>query len=324
MSLAENLFSRIVVVLPQSEEGQYDVQSELISRAIALADRFESELFLLQTLGVSSAMQNLYRADPEGARLIMDLTELERDRMARLVASIVSNNPKLRVQSEILDERPRSEAIVEFATGCVATLIMKESREKKFFLGLLSNTDWDLLRDAPTPVWLVAGRSDPRNGIVTAVELEEHDGDIAIDQRVFSVARSLSEKLESPLYTVHSYEVPSAPGFNGYTPLYAGDMLDPSTMDTLQEAEAKQRERLGRKHGQSLTEFLNNQNMVLDDVVVKEGYAPDVIKEEAERHQAGLIVMGASRDKGRWERLTRNVTAEVALEDAPCDLLFVH
>ena len=100
--------------------------------------------------------------------------------------------------------------------------------------------------------------------------------------------------------------------------------MSPEAVDSLHRSEKNQREMLAEKHGQLIVDFLNSQQMTIDDIVVKEGHAPQIIKEEAEHHQAGLIVMGASRDKGRWERMTRDVTAEAAADDAPCDLLFIH
>lgn len=320
----EHYFKKILLVLPQSDEA-YDSGSDLIGRAVAVAETFKSDLHIFQSLQTEPVLQSAFHATPDSAQVHVQFAAHERERVANLTGELQRQHPNINISGDVIQGLPRSNAILECAKQIEATLIMKASREEKFLLGILSNTDWDLLRDAAIPVWLVQPPSNPTSGIVVALELEvDESAELALDQRVFNVARTLSEKLGSALYTVHAYELPTHDDFMGYAPIYPGEMVDARTIDKLHDAAERDADRVAHKHGQLIADFLTQQNLALDDVVVAEGYAPDLIKQEAEKHQAGLIVMGASPDKGRWDRLTRNVTAEVTLDNAPCDILFAR
>ena len=202
---------------------------------------------------------------------------------------------------------------------------MKTSRDEHYVLGLFSNTDWDLLRQADRPVWLTSGKHDPSHGVVAAIEcrLDGSAGSLELDHRVFERARRVAAAYGAPFHLVHAYELPNTAFYAGYVPLFADAPVGGAAASRLEAERTTERHRVARLHGAAIQRFVDEHDIVLQDVKVVEGNPPTVIKAEAELHQAGLVVMGAA-DKGRWDRVLGRVTAEPTLEGAPCDLLFVH
>ena len=168
-----NLFEKILIVLPQIEEDKdYDLDGEPLQRGFELAEQFASNLHLLQTTNAQPILQGVLSAAPAFAALNEEYADREHARIARLVERARSKHPGITITADVTLSVPRSEAIIRCASQRGATMILKASREEKFLLGILSNTDWDLIREAPVPVWLAHGESDPRRGIVTALDLE--------------------------------------------------------------------------------------------------------------------------------------------------------
>lgn len=317
-------FKNLLVVLRDNLKGDYALENPAVARAILLARRFEASLHFFQTVHNASIVQNPLTSSPDSLLWQQDLLRAEERRIQELVQRVAHTSGLDTSGSAALDF-PRSAAVMRRAQSLGADLILKESREESFVLGLLSNTDWELIRDAEVPVWLVSKNLEPASGIVAAVECQTgKDGDLQLDRKVFEVATALSKQFDAKLHLVHAFQVPAVDAYKGYMPLYPGEVFSPDTVATLEADAARERERVARRHGQSIHDFVKRYEIDLDDIIVVEGPTQQVIKVEAEHHQAGLIVMGASPDKGRWDRLLGRVTAEPALEDAPCDILFVH
>jgi universal stress protein E len=213
-----------------------------------------------------------------------------------------------------------------------ADLIFKKRGERSYTLGLFSNTDWDLLRESPVPVWFVASPGDhaPEDGVVAAVDAvgDEPDSDqhFMLDDAVFEHAKRTSDLYSAPLHVVHAYQLPrGVAGFQGYAPIYpAGTLAGMPSASTpaMEAANREARDAMARRHGEAIQMFVDRHGIPLDDIEVLEGPAPDVICAVASRKGAGVVVMGAA-DKGRWERLMGHVSAEPSLADAPCDVLIV-
>jgi universal stress protein E len=207
---------------------------------------------------------------------------------------------------------------------------MKASEGHAFLLGLFSNTDWDLLRESPLPVWFVAddeAAGGPANGVIAAVDQyfpddEDECESFQLDNEAFNTAKRLSDRYAASLYAVHAYQVPRMlPGFEGYTP-----MLGPSSAATATAADlaltCHDRAAIARRHGQVVQDFVDEHGIPVDDLIVKEGEVWQVLSEAAESRGAGLIVMGSSK-KSWWDRLRGRSNAEPTLSRSSCDVLFV-
>ena len=199
---------------------------------------------------------------------------------------------------------------------------MKQSREYGYVMGLLGNTDWDLIRQSPAHLWFVSEEgSNQIERVVTAIgsSTDEDEMIAAEDYSVFRFANRIAESFDGVNYPVHAYQVPpSIRAYAAYAPEFSG-VAYPSPAAA---PPGPTRSEVARRHGKAIQAFAEYFHMNLDRVRVVEGPASQVIPQAAEELHADLVVM-AARQLSRWERLFRSVTAEPVLSSAPCDIVFI-
>lgn len=325
------LAERVLVVLDGTSPDRYDPDNAVVRRAADFAGRAGSALMLLQVCYESSLTYGSFasRREIDAARNTVLDTET---RKIKELQGALASRLSLPVDYRVLWNHDRCESILEQARDWGADVIFKEKGDRNFVLGLFSTTDWDLLRNAPAQVWFVSPDNprSPQAGVVAAVDplgdqpdSEEH---FQLDDTVFQHAKLLADVYAGPLGVVHAYQLPrGVVGLQGYAPLYPGVAAAATSAASAEMAEVDRetRDAIARRHGEAIQTFVDEHGIPLDELVVREGPAPDVIRDVAESREAGLVVMGAG-DKGRWQRLLGHVSAEPALADAPCDVLVVH
>lgn len=321
-----------ILVVLGTLETDWTVEHPLIRRAVSLGQHFEAELVLLHVGFEHSLGFGVFasRADIDAGRL--KLLAGYRERQQRLAEEIMAVT-ELEVSIETLWNHDRSGCILETVRAKGGDLILKQSGEHAYVLGLLSTTDWDLLREASVPVWFVATASvhRPEDGIVTAIDQifaddEESDEEFRLDHECFDTAKALSDRFECPLYAVHAYLVPSTlGGYEAFLPMSAvGAAIRPVVATgRAYTAEQDARAQVSRRHREVVQDFIDEHGIPLDDVIIREGPVDQVLTTTAEAMGAGLIVMGSS-NKSWWDRLLGRVSAEPTLSNAGCDVLFVR
>jgi len=315
-------------------ETDWSLDNPIIARSLRLAQTFEADIVLLQIAYDNSLGHGTFvpRAEIDSARLT--LLASYREHLEALKETIVQRR-KLGVRTDVRWSHDFADCILQAAKENGADLILKQPQARSFVLGILPNTDWDLLRQSTVPVWFVTAPAvtGPAQGIIAAVDQAFGDDDdedeerFELDNRAFETAESLSRRFAAPLYAVHAYQVPrSLPGFEGYAPLFppaAGLTPEASAAAARNtETRAQARRDLAARHGSLVRDFVTEHGIPLDDLVVEEGPVDQVLTQTAESRHAGLIVMGAAH-KTWWDRLRGHVSAEPTLADAPCDVLFV-
>jgi len=304
-------------------ETQWTIDNPVVSRGIQLARRVAARLVLLQ-IGYDNSLGHgalAPRAEIDSARLALLASYREHLQELR---SAVEASSGLAVDTVVKWSDDVSACIEETARERDADLILKLPEGHTFVLGLLPNTDWDLLRQSHVPVWFVSAEpeADPGRGVVAAVDQEfasgggDDDEQFTLDHRAFDAAEAISRWFGSPLYAVHAYRVPQTlPGFASYAPTFPpAPSPIPLTVPRRQIAE---------HHGELVRDFVAEHGIPLDDLVVEEGPVDQVLVRAAEDRHAGLIVMGAA-NKTWWDRLLGRVSAEPTLAEAPCDVMFVR
>jgi universal stress protein E len=324
--------SRLLVVLDETSPEQHSQASGVVSRALGRA-RLDGEAMLLLQVCYEGSLNHAAfasRREIEAARnAVIDAETAKMEELqSRLAAEL-----DIPVDYDVTWNRDRRAAILSAEQSWGADIIFKAKGERSYILGLFSNTDWDLLRESPVPVWFVANSGDcsPENGVVAAVDPvgDEPDSDqhFMLDDAVFEHAKRISDLYGAPLHVVHAYQLPrGVAAFQGYTPIYPAGTLAGATPVTstpqMDQATREARDAMARRHGEAIQMFVDQHGIPLDDLLVLEGPPPEVICSVAYRKGAGVVVMGAG-DKGRWERLMGHVSAEPSLADAPCDVLIV-
>ncbi len=315
--------NNILVVL-ETDQNTWTIEHPLIIRATDLARKFEASLILLNVAYESSLGFGTFatREEMESGRLriLSDAGEHQ----ARLQEAIEQTHG-IPATCETLWGPDASDRILARAGAARVDLIIKTSGNHNYVLGLLSNTDWDLLRESEVPVWFVAadGVKTPASGIIAAVDQSytEDDGgqEFRLDDEAFEMAKGLSDRYTSPLYAVHAYRLPRMlPGFEGYVPT----MGAASTAAVTPAVDEQARKEVARRHGRVIQDFVDQHGIPIDDLVLAEGPVDHVLARTAEAKGAGLIVMGSS-NRSWWDHLLGRANAEPTLASAACDVLFV-
>jgi nucleotide-binding universal stress UspA family protein len=214
----------------------------------------------------------------------------------------------------------RSQAILGYASEIGADLILKMSNDHRYLLGLLTNTDWELIRQSTVPTWFVKADSDPAEGVVTALGLTErpqHHGDQSIfserDYETYRLAEQITRSFDSEITAVHAYRPPAER--TGYAPLYA---VPASPLEY--QLSRQEQVKVAATHQRELATFANKIGLDKDHCVLRRGSPAEVVVDEAKRRGAGALVLGA-RELNAIERLKTHVTAEPVLAAAPCDVI---
>jgi universal stress protein E len=218
------------------------------------------------------------------------------------------------VKTKALWDHPLFEGIVRRVIDSGAEIVFKDTHHHSVIArSILSNTDWNLIRTCPAPLWLVKPRAIAATPtIVASIDpMNEHDKPAALDDEIVHISKMLAEKLAGRVHAFHSYDpriaVATATA-NAYIPVSL-------PFDEIE----KQMHEDHQKRFREITTFHG-----IDDerAHLKSGLTHEELPALAEHIDADLVVMGAVA-RNRWKRLFIGATAERTLEFLPCDLLII-
>jgi universal stress protein E len=178
---------------------------------------------------------------------------------------------------------------------------------------LLTNTDWNLIRTCPTPLWLTKAQDLSKTPtIVAAIDpTHEHDKPASLDDYILGLTTMLASKTGATMHAFHSFDPRIALATataNAYIPASL----------PYEEIEKDMRE----LHGRRFDEVTGFYDIPEDHKHLISGATHEELPEIARKLKADVIVMGAIA-RNRWKRLFVGATAERTLEHVPCDLLIV-
>ncbi|MGB5490831.1 MAG: universal stress protein [Woeseiaceae bacterium] len=209
---------------------------------------------------------------------------------------------------------PLYEAIVRSALDGKADLVVKDTHHHSAVARvLLTNTDWNLIRTCPLPLWLVKPQEFAATPVfVAAIDpMHQHDKPAALDDEILHVSKSLSDKTGADLHAFHSYDpriaVATATA-NAYIPV------------SLPFDEIEQQ--MHEDHQKRFREITNFHKIDDGKAHLVAGLTHEELPLIAEKLKADVVVMGAVA-RNRWKRLFIGATAERTLEHLPCDLLII-
>ncbi len=218
------------------------------------------------------------------------------------------------VTSQATWDHPLYEGIVRRAIASQADLVIKDTHHHSAVeRALFTNTDWNLIRTCPVPVWLVKPRAIGSEPVFLAAidPLNENDKPAALDDEILMLSKNVAEDTGGVVHAFHAYDpriaVATATA-NAYIPVSL----------PFDEIEKQMREQHGKRFSE-VTEF----HEIADE---RSHLVPGLTHEElpsmAGEIDADVVVMGAV-SRNRWKRLFIGATAERTLEHLPCDLLIV-
>ncbi len=211
-------------------------------------------------------------------------------------------------------DSPLYEGIVRKAVESRAELVLKDTHYHPVLKrSIFSNTDWNLVRTCPTPLWLVKPRAvGLKPCIVAAVDpLHERDKPAELDHRIIAAGEELTAALGGELHVLHAYDI---------APILASssDSLTMPIALPIQELS----EILRNEHTDAVHELTDAHKIPRERVHIQQGGTRQALCEITEQLRADLVVMGAVSRSG-LKRLFLGNTAEDVLDRLDCDLLIV-
>lgn len=219
------------------------------------------------------------------------------------------------VATEIVEERPIAEAVMERADAFKPMFVMKGTKfHSEAQRSLLVDTDWHLARACPYPLWFVkASTFEEKPLIVAAVDpTHSHDKPAALDDTIIQAAKSVADPLGGEVHLFHSYQRIAG------VSRQAIKTLEPIKLEI-----DKIDQKIKKEHRDAL-DVLAKRNEIADEYVHQlPGRTRELLPSFVRSKNAQLVVMGAL---SRWgvKRMVIGSTAERAMDHLPCDILLVR
>jgi universal stress protein E len=207
-------------------------------------------------------------------------------------------------------QAPLHEGIVRKAVECGADVVVKDTHyhsapRRTFF----SNTDWELIRSCPMPLWLVKPRPiADRPRIVAAVDpTHPRDKAAELDHAIVTIAGDLAAALGGELHAFHAFSLAGALA----SATSGAELPVPEVVEILEQDDAAAVQALVDAHA-----------IPHDRVHAFEGDALSTLTALTEQLGADVVVMGAV-SRSRLARLVIGNTADDLLARIGCDVLIV-
>jgi universal stress protein E len=209
-------------------------------------------------------------------------------------------------------DSPLADGIVRKALDSAADIVFKDTHYHPLSKrSIFSNTDWNLIRDCPAPLWLVKPRAiaaKPR--FLAAVDpLHERARPSELDHRIIVAAKQLCHLLNGELRVFHAFDASPALA----TPM--DSMVMPTPSREIMES-------MRAQHTEAVHRLTDEHAVQRDRVHVEAGNTRELIVALTEKLQTDVVAMGAVSRRG-LRRLFLGNTAEEVLDQLPCDLLIV-
>jgi universal stress protein E len=275
----------------------------LIAKAAALATQRRTALHVVHTIGLpdtplSSAMKGVRAA----ARAELD------DRRKRLLKLARSAGVKgVRTVASVTWDYPVADAIVRLVLRHRPQLLMVEShRHGRFARMLLSNTDWELIRQCPCPLWLSKTATFPANGtIIAAVDpYHVHAKPAGLDDIIVRHALAAARDDAARVVAVHVQFMPPQGTVEAFPMTLSEDERAAMNADA-----RKKLSRLASRH-----------RLPQENLVARQGDPVLQLPRLVAQRRAALLAMGAV-SRSRLQRMFIGNTAERVLDRVNCDVL---
>jgi universal stress protein E len=278
------------------------------SKAAAVARRCGARLVFLNTFMVPQPVSDVPMGD---RRQIMESAIRQRKQRLEDIAR------RFRVQPGttcvVHWDFPIHEAVVRQVQKTKPDLVIAEShRHGRLARALLANTDWQLIRDCPTPIWFARSPDLSRApGVLVAVDPRHtHAKPARLDDRLLQAALDLTRQLGGRIAIVHAYETPASG--------VPGMLMEPVRLPI---SPARTREFIARTT-QQVTRLADKYRIPEPQRSVREGTPTEVIASEVDRRGTQILMMGAV-SRSLLARPVIGNTAERVIDKVDCDVFVV-
>jgi universal stress protein E len=222
--------------------------------------------------------------------------------LEQLVAPIHAEG--LTATTEVRSFKRLYEAIIQVALEEDVDMVYKPTRQHTLLQrAIFNSTDWNLIRLCPLPLLLVSD-SQPVKGrdVIAAVDLSSEDDEHAeLNRLLLSQAVMVSRLIQSQVKVVNA-----SPGGSGVKTM-------PGSTD---------QQSINNGYRSKALEFTEKFSIPVEQVIIREGTAEEVVNEQAASSNAAVIILGTVARSGLAGLFIGN-TAERVLEGSNTDVMVV-
>jgi universal stress protein E len=277
------------------------------SKAARVAARTGAQLTLFNAFMVPQPTSGALMDSSE--QVLAGAIRQRRERLQALAARLRSAGSRpIRVAVEW--DFPAHEAIVRQALAMKPDLVIAEShRHGRLARWVLANTDWELIRTCPTPLWFVRSDALPRAPrVMVAVDPRHtHAKPARLDDRLLAAARAIVQHVGGAIEIVHAYEPPLTAS--------SGALMEPVRWPV---APQRGRDFVEAVHG-AVNRLADRHEIPERHRLIEEGPTSEVLARLARTRKVDVLVMGAV-SRSLLERPVIGSTAERVIDRVGCDL----
>ncbi len=302
-------YKRILAVVDPTRDEQ-----PALRRAAMLARQYRADLEIFASC-YYSYLTDIAADDGATAQSFSDVTLGDvKQRLEQLAESIRAPSLAISVRAEW--HQSRHVSILEEAARFDADLIVKDTHyHTAISRALFTNTDWSLIRECATPLWLVKQDAElpehPR--IIAAVDLgEKRQKGRSMDDYLVLTGKELTRVLHGELYAYHAFDLLPILGDAATWAIKPERLPVEQLRAELRASRAESLDALASRHG--IAEKFR---------LLKSGSVTATLPGIAVELGAALVVIGAiATDRSGHARI--GSTAEAVLDHVPCDLLVLR
>ncbi len=274
-----------------------------LRKAATIAVATGAQVTLFHAFSTPFPMPRPMPSDPD--EVLRAVATLRREQLLKLSRPLRSRG--IKVHCEVVWDFPPAHAIVRQVVSSKPDLVVAEShRHSRLARWFLANSDWELIRECPCPVWFVKNERLPKRSLVlTAIDpTHAHAKPSGLDDRLLQATASVTQQLGGRVAVIHVEDI----GETLLPRLSARRPSKPGASAAVTQAT------IGR---------LAKRNRVAAAIpVLRRGIAAEVLVASAAELKADLLVMGAVSRSGLSHVHIGN-TAEAVIDAVTCDVLIV-
>lgn len=281
----------------------------LLRKARLLAKARDCDIELVHVITLPFAPAVSRRASLRQAA--QDIVDDCRRRLRRLAASAELRGTQ--ASASVTWDYPAADGLVRQVFKHRPLLLLAEShRHSRLARPFLSNTDWDLIRKCPCPVWLSkSSRALIQGPVLAALDpLHAHAKPAQLDAVILEHALGIARGKPGRVLACHAYTLPAPPVIDGAVDAY---WIGMSAAEIDQYEKTLQRE---------LRRLTDKYRIPSANRLIVRGDPVFALPRLAKQRRAAAVVMGAV-SRSAVKRLFIGHTAERVLDTLGCDVVIV-
>ncbi len=285
----------------------------IVDRAVWVAKLMDCELELLLCDPTASALGDGFFVSNEAKEIGQKIRQAQEEMIDELAEN--ARKEGVTVTTDVLEERPVADGVLARALDSDPSFVMKGTQYHSIAeRAILVDTDWQLIRSCPYPLWLVKPgdfREEPV--IIASVDpTHEHDKLAALDQAIIDAAKSIAGPVGGDVHLFHTYQRVVGIGSEA-NKTFKAIKLPIDEVD----------KRMQQEHRKALDALAEKNRVDKEHTHQLPGQTRELLPTFARSKKADLVVMGAL---ARWgiKRMVIGSTTERVLDHLPCDVLIVR